>query len=420
MSEEYYQNIWSKNLDTSFDGFFDPLFKKDMSLTGLAWFPWVGKDYNKTPGRMLIVGESHYAKETDKKKTDDKLAKISANRYETRENVAEYPIEGSDAGWEKNNPTFDNLHRSLLETDLLNPRDKDKRGLLWNQIGYYNLVQRPMDYGRRERPNPDDFINGWLVFSQLVKVLRPKTCIFIGVEASNYFNQAMKDMGIEHTPIRWSESINGVYKRIGGSVTISGITTKLIFMRHSSQYFSWDLWNKFLNENIPEDMAYLRRVILNGELTKQVEYVAPKELITKDRKHTGEIPTWLAHKPIIACKYGVGFGDDSEDARYLSIGRAQYDQECASVKIFRYTGKRWSRQSEEVPIHRLGYLMQLFISAIKIVQSEKTPQTSLHEEIVSPDELEFLRAEMHAHRDEIIHSLKEIKTLLVDVDLEKI
>jgi hypothetical protein len=418
MSEDFHQNIWSKNLDFSFDGLFDTLFKNGTSLTGLAWFPWVGKDYSKTPYRILIVGESHYAKDIDKEKAADKLAKLSANKYETREIVAEYPIEGS---WERNNPTFDNLHRSLLKTDLLNPCDKEKRGLLWRQIGYYNLVQRPMDYGRRERPNPDDFMNGWLVFSQLVKVIRPKTCVFIGVEASNYFNHAMEDMGIEHTPIQWGEYINGVYKRIGGSVTIDGITTNLIFMRHASQYFSWDLWSTFLCEHMPEGMAYLRRVVLNDDLSKQAEYVAPKEFITNDRKHTGGIPTYLAHKPIIACKYGVGFGDDSEDARYLSVGRAQYNQECASVKIFRHTGERWSRQSEEVPINRLGYLMQLFLSAIKIVQSKKAPpQTSLHEEIVSPDELEFLRAEIHEHRDEITHSLKEIKTLLADIDFEKL
>ena len=192
-------------------------------------------------------------------------------------------------------------------------------------------------------------------------------------------------------------------------------------MRHTSQYFSWELWNEYLEVNMAEYMNYLRQTVLDGKVPKKEECSPKSEPIGYDRKYTKEIPTWLAHKPVFACRYGVGFGDDSEDAQYLSVGRAQYDQENASVKVLRHTGTRWSRQSEEVPIHRLGYMMQLFLSAIRLVQSERAPaQTSLHEEIVIPEELDFLRAEIHAHREEIVHSLNEIRALLSVIDLEKI
>ena len=105
----------------------------------------------------------------------------------------------------------------------------------------------------------------------------------------------------------------------------------------------------------------------------------------------------------------------------MSVGRAQYDQQCASVKIFRHSGNRWSRQSEEIPIHRIGYLMQMFLSTVRLLQSEQLPkQTSLHEEIVCPEELDFLRSEIHKNRDEKIGSINEIKSILDDVDLEKV
>ena len=65
--------------------------------------------------------------------------------------------------------------------------------------------------------------------------------------------------------------------------------------------------------------------------------------------------------------------------------------------------------------------MQMFLSTVRLLQSEQLPkQTSLHEEIVSPEELDFLRAEIHKNRDEIITSIKEMKSILEEIDLGKI
>jgi hypothetical protein len=41
------------------------------------------------------------------------------------------------------------------------------------------------------------------------------------------------------------------------------------------------------------------------------------------------------------------------DARYLSVGISQWDQEDISLKIMRHTGERWTRQAEELPLHRV-------------------------------------------------------------------
>jgi hypothetical protein len=40
------------------------------------------------------------------------------------------------------------------------------------------------------------------------------------------------------------------------------------------------------------------------------------------------------------------------DCKYLTVGWAQYDPRKISVKTHRHSGKRWSRQSEELPVHR--------------------------------------------------------------------
>lgn len=273
MSNKFYEERWIKHLDTSYDDMFKPLQKTEM-----AWLPWIGKDYKKATGKILIVGESHYTNEPNHNQVDARKLEISNNPNFTREVTAEYPLEGYEAGWKnacgrKNNPTFDNLHRALLERDLLNSEEKEMRGVLWQQIGFYNIVQRPMDYGagRRERPNPSDFLNGWLTFLKVVRILQPKTCIFLGVTASNFFseamtnNEAVTDLSMEFTPVDRGEKFNGINKRTGGSMTIMGIKTDLIFMRHTSQYFRWKLWNTYLKENIPESMAYLKKTVLNEE-----------------------------------------------------------------------------------------------------------------------------------------------------------
>jgi len=70
------------------------------------------------------------------------------------------------------------------------------------------------------------------------------------------------------------------------------------------------------------------------------------------------IPTTLKHKPVIVSgDYDKIDGHivDS-DAKGLSLGLAQWNDRGKvdiSAKIWRYTGEKWSRQSEEMPLHRV-------------------------------------------------------------------
>ena len=72
-----------------------------------------------------------------------------------------------------------------------------------------------------------------------------------------------------------------------------------------------------------------------------------------------EIPTHLKHKPVI-CAGGYdgidGRSANRSEAKGLSLGLAQWNDRGKvdiSAKIWRYSGEKWSRQSEEMPMHRV-------------------------------------------------------------------
>lgn len=72
-----------------------------------------------------------------------------------------------------------------------------------------------------------------------------------------------------------------------------------------------------------------------------------------------KIPTQLRHKPVIVCENYEnvdGRGAYASEAKGLSLGLAQWNDRGrvdASAKVWRYTGEKWSRQSEELPLHRV-------------------------------------------------------------------
>ena len=71
-----------------------------------------------------------------------------------------------------------------------------------------------------------------------------------------------------------------------------------------------------------------------------------------------KIPTNLKHKPVIVSEdYSSVDGRQAyeSDAKGLSLGLAQWNERGRvdiSAKVWRHTGERWYRQSEELPLHR--------------------------------------------------------------------
>lgn len=72
-----------------------------------------------------------------------------------------------------------------------------------------------------------------------------------------------------------------------------------------------------------------------------------------------KIPTTLKHKPVIVSEnYERVDGRKcyDSDAKGLSLGLAQWNDRGRveiSAKVWRYTGEKWSRQSEELPLTRV-------------------------------------------------------------------
>ncbi|OEH85128.1 hypothetical protein BHU72_05825 [Desulfuribacillus stibiiarsenatis] len=72
-----------------------------------------------------------------------------------------------------------------------------------------------------------------------------------------------------------------------------------------------------------------------------------------------KIPTTLKHKPVIVAENYEnidGRNAYNSEAKGISLGLAQWNDRGKidiSAKVWRHTGGKWSRQSEELPLHRV-------------------------------------------------------------------
>jgi len=85
-----------------------------------------------------------------------------------------------------------------------------------------------------------------------------------------------------------------------------------------------------------------------------------------------KIPSELKHKPVIVSEnYDRidGRKAHNSDAKGLSLGLAQWNERGKvdiSAKVWRHTGGKWSRQSEELPLHRVLDLAILIVKSRKV------------------------------------------------------
>ena len=120
-------------------------------------------------------------------------------------------------------------------------------------------------------------------------------------------------------------------------------------------------------------------------------------------------PSWLSHKPVISVDYSKIY-KNSGDAKFLTLGRATWNHESFSAKIWRWAneGGKWSRQSEELPLGRLLDLARLFLSAIY----EKP--SGLGEEIVDKESLDDFNSFIKDNMELYFPKIEAIKNILQD------
>ncbi|MCT6518034.1 DUF6530 family protein [Proteus vulgaris] len=95
------------------------------------------------------------------------------------------------------------------------------------------------------------------------------------------------------------------------------------------------------------------------------------------------IPNHLSHKPVIKLENYANIDGEyartetqDTDTEGLSIGLAMWGTEnkpALSAKVWRHTGDKWSRQSEEIPIHRVIDLASLICAAKLFSEIDSLP-----------------------------------------------
>ena len=217
-----------------------------LGIENLKWLPWIGNQYNSISKnkRILIIGESHYHNGTEQSINNHKSANF------TRKIVQEMAVER----WYYGTKIFPNFHRALFGNDYFDS------STFWNLVSFYNFVQRPMSTNI-ERPIPSDFYNGWNPFFEVIKILQPEVCIFIGVGASNSLKKAANASEVHLKSMERDCQVGRTYPRRAIITANGDADIKLLFLQHTSKYFSWSAWNFYLEKTIQEELDWFKKMV---------------------------------------------------------------------------------------------------------------------------------------------------------------
>ena len=226
MSFDYYDY-----LDTSFDC--------QLEEIGLKWLPWIGRDFSKSQPKVIILGESMKDWKPEDKST---IEKINTNKKLIRGIIGKYAI---------GNTKHNLKHARGLERAIFNkktPETKDIRRL-WERVIFNNLVLRSMS-SIKERPNYDDYAEGWSKFIEMALITKCDKCIFYGTDM-NKVNALKKYLKKEDCAYSYNK-----YEKIGNSIPKllsfihKGLTIEILFIGHPSRYFSWDKYHSIINRHL--------------------------------------------------------------------------------------------------------------------------------------------------------------------------
>lgn len=142
---------------------------------------------------------------------------------------------------------------------IYNKRDisDTEKEKFWSSIAFHEFVQRPMK-NIEERPNITDFQMGAKVLIQIIDLLNIDICIFLGTDI-NKFN-AVKEK-IEFKLEGWEDNkINNANPKFLKIKELEHVKSIIVFIKHPSQMFSWDLWNKFIVKCFTNYSDFIRKI----------------------------------------------------------------------------------------------------------------------------------------------------------------
>ena len=211
-------------------------------IKGLKWFPWIGHKYCTSRNKLMILGESYYLWEGEEGAYD-----ILNNREFTRELVYNNH-QGHLTDVNHIVKPLDSIERTLLNKKNLTIQEKIK---ISNRYIYHVLVQKDLA-SIKERPDYKSYYDGWKITVELLKTLKPKIVLVIGVESYIACVDYCTSAALLKHKKQEDFKINNTYPRTC-KLTIDNFDIDIIFLKHSSKYYSWEKWHEYISSKINTD-----------------------------------------------------------------------------------------------------------------------------------------------------------------------
>lgn len=199
--------------DTSFDNLF-------ASSQYINFYPYVGKDYASSRHKILMLGDSHYGKQSN-------------DFYHgwTREIVEDDFLGNYDRGGTP--PKWAECHRNAANVFV--PSRGDNPHLIYDKIAFYNFFQRRVgegDHADKRFITEELILLSTKAFSEVIEILRPELIVGWGwTMESDYFPE---------------KKCGDVIRNIAGinlHLFYLNIAPQIPFwcMRHPSEWFNIDV-----------------------------------------------------------------------------------------------------------------------------------------------------------------------------------
>lgn len=237
MEQDYYYLC-----DTQFDEKFD-------FVESLKRYPWVGNKYAESNYRILILGDSHYAVDKDKNPSEEEYKRCNTDKDYTRR-VVRCVI--NDVCERKSTWT---MFRNLINTFTSYTPDEVKH--LWSKVAFYNFIQEPMKQ-IDQVPTREEHITGWRCLYDVVNILEPDYCLFIGIRRKQEI-EMIRPLGGAYTIWEDKEMCNNTTPYWGEIETKEGNKTRFRIIKHTSTYYSPDEWYQYFCKKEREVMRQLDR-----------------------------------------------------------------------------------------------------------------------------------------------------------------
>lgn len=139
-------------------------------------------------------------------------------------------------------------------------------------------------------------------------------------------------------------------------------------------------------------------------------------------------PLHLKHKAVVMLPYEAFDGPyaGNTDAKYLSLGRAQWNEDNEhnpdiSAKVWRYPDSKWSRMSEELPLHRIADLCILMAKVLSEGEATSViiPAGTFENQdaAIELKKLDDLPESFNVERERITRRLRKLREVLREADL---